>query len=356
MDLEALRKKIDAIDQDLVRLLNERARVVVDIGKAKTGCGTPVYAPDRERQVLNRIHAMNEGPLPDRTLDAVYRELMSGSFALERPLKIAFLGPPGSFSHVAARDKFGASVEYRPVEAIRDVFEDVARDRADFGLVPVENTTGGGVVDSLDAFFEFSVHICAEISQPVHHHLLSNAMLENVQRVYSKPQVFTQCKRWLAANGLADRLVGVASTSDAARRVSQEPDAAAIASRLAAELYQLPIVCERIEDNPHNQTRFVVIGQQPARPTGNDKTTIVFTTAHKPGALVDVLLAFRDAGVNLLLIESRPSQTKNWEYRFYVDVQGHATDENVTAGIEAAKPLCLSLNILGAYPRSVAAE
>jgi chorismate mutase/prephenate dehydratase len=354
MSLEDLRRQIDRIDEQLVELLNARARVVVEIGKHKAACGTPVYAPDREREILARIHSLNAGPLPDRALDAVYRELMSGSFALERCLRIAFLGPPGSFSHVAAREKFGGSVEYRPVKDIRSVFEEVARERADFGLVPVENTIGGGVVDGIDPFFEFDVHVCAEICQPVHQNLMARCSLADVKAVYSKPVVFTQCQRWLAANTLGEKLVGVASTSEAARRAADEPGAAAIANDLAAELYGLTIIADRIEDNPNNQTRFVVIGRLPAGRTGDDKTAIVFTTAHKPGALVDVLAVFRDHGVNLTLIESRPSGTKNWEYRFFIDVQGHASDAPVAQAIEKARSLCLSLTVLGSYPRATA--
>lgn len=356
MSLEDLRKQIDGIDEQLVELLNARAQVVVQIGEQKASRGTPVYAPDREREILARIHTLNAGPLPDTALDAVYRELMSGSFALERCLRIAFLGPPGSFSHVAARGKFGASVEYRPVKDIRSVFEEVARERADFGLVPIENTIGGGVVDGIDPFFEFGVHICAEICQPVHQHLMARCALADVKTVYSKPVVFTQCQRWLAANALNDRLVGLASTSEAARRAADEPGAAAIANRLAAEIYGLSIIADRIENNPNNQTRFVVIGRKPAGRTGDDKTAIVFTTADKPGALVDVLAAFRDQGVNLTLIESRPSGAKNWEYRFFIDVQGHVTDEPVAKAIETARTLCLALTVLGSYPRAVAAE
>lgn len=351
-DLEALRKQIDAIDTELVALLNRRAQVVVEVGKLKNSAGTPIYAPDREKAVFDKIRAANQGPLPDKALLAIYRELMSGSFALEKPLRIAYLGPEGSFSHMAAVEKFGQSVEYEPVADIGGVFDEVALERADFGIVPIENSVGGGVIDTLDALVETDVHICAEINRAIHHNLLANEPLEKIERVYSKPEVFAQCQRWLTETGLAGKTIAVASSSRAAEQARAETGSAAIASTLAAELYALKIVCANIEDNTHNVTRFFVIGRQPARPTGDDKTSVVFATKDEPGALVSVLDAFRQDGVNMSFIQSRPSKKRNWEYYFFGDLKGHQNETQLQRAVASARKHCIRLNVLGSYPRA----
>lgn len=352
MDLSELRKQIDAIDEELVALLNKRAEIVVQIGRLKSGSGAPIYAADREKAVLDKIREANKGPLPDRTLLAIYRELMSGSFLLEKPLRIAYLGPQGSYSHLAAVDKFGSSVEYEPVTDIRGVFEEVTREHADFGIVPIENSVHGGVIDTLDALIEVDVQICAEINRHIHHNLLANCPLESIERVYSKPEVFTQCQRWLNETGLSQKTEPVASTSKAAERARDEANTAAIGSSLAADLYGLKIICANIEDNANNVTRFFVIGRQPAKPTSDDKSSIVFTTRDEPGALVNVLDAFRSVGVNMSFIQSRPSKKRNWEYYFFVDVKGHQSSTALQEAVEKAKTHCLRLNVLGSYPRA----
>ncbi len=352
MDLDELRKQIDIVDEELVALLNKRAEIVVQIGRLKSGSGAPIYAADREKAVLDKIRRANKGPLPDRTLLAIYRELMSGSFLLEKPLRIAYLGPEGSYSHLAAVGKFGSSVEYEPVTDIRGVFEEVTREHADFGLAPIENSVHGGVIDTLDALIEIDVQICAEINRAIHHNLLANCPLEAVERVYSKPEVFTQCQHWLNDTNLSRKTVPVASTSKAAELAREEPNSAAIGSTLAADLYGLKVICANIEDNANNVTRFFVIGRQPAKPTGDDKSSIAFTTCDEPGALVNVLHAFREKGVNMSFIQSRPSKKRNWEYYFFVDVKGHQADPALQAAVEAARPHCLRLNVLGSYPRA----
>ncbi len=352
MTLEELRKQIDEVDRELVALLNRRAEIVVEVGKLKNVDGTPIYSPDREKAVFEKIKASNRGPLPDKTLVAIYRELMSGSFALEKPLRIAYLGPQGSFSHLAATGKFGQSVEYEPVAQIRSVFDEVSREHADFGVVPIENSVGGGVIDTLDALFETDVQICAEINRAIHHNLLALCPLERVERVYSKPEVFAQCGRWLSETNLVGKTIPVASTSTAAEMARKEEGSAAIGSTLAAELYGLKIVCDNIEDVSHNVTRFFVIGRKPAGRTGDDKTSIAFTTRDEPGALVNVLLALREPGVNMSFIESRPSKKRNWEYYFFVDVKGHQDEPHVQEAIEQARKHCLRLNVLGSYPRA----
>jgi len=352
MGLDDLRKQIDAIDQELVDLLNKRAEVVVEVGKRKNTDGTPIYAPDREKAVLDKIRQANKGPLPNKTLMAIYRELMSGSFALERPLRIAYLGPQGSYSHLAAVGKFGASVDYEPVTDIRGVFDEVAHEHTDFGIVPIENSVGGGVIDTLDALVETDVQICTEINRAIHHNLLAHCPLKEVERVYSKPEVFAQCQRWLSETNLSSKTIPVASTSKAAELARDEPKSAAIASSLAAELYDIEIVCARIEDNADNVTRFFVLGREPARPTGDDKTSVVFTTKDEPGALVSVLDAFRQDGVNMSFIQSRPSKKRNWEYYFFGDLKGHQDEPGMHQAIASARHHCLRLNVLGSYPRA----
>ncbi len=352
MTLDELRKQIDAIDEELVAILNRRAEIVVEIGRLKSAEGAPVYAPDREKAVLDKIRKANKGPLPDKTLAAIYRELMSGSLALEKPLRIAYLGPQGSFSHLAAVSKFGASVEYEPVSDIRGVFEEVSRERVDFGVVPIENSVGGGVIDTLDALVETDVQICAEINQIIHHNLLALCTLNEVERVYSKPEVFSQCQRWLSETNMAGKTIAVASTSKAAEQAREERNSAAIASVLAAQLYGLNMVCENIEDAAHNVTRFFVIGRKSARVTDDDKTSVVFTTKDEPGALVNVLAAFREGGVNMSFIQSRPSKKRNWEYYFFGDLKGHKDSPALQQALKNAAAHCLRLNVLGSYPRA----
>jgi len=352
MSIEELRKKIDNIDLQLIKLLNERACVVVEIGKLKHKTAGPVYAPDREKEVLDRIIKTNTGPLSDKALLAIWREIMSGSFELERPLRIGYLGPQGSFSHTAATLKFGQSIEYEPLVDINSIFVEVSKSHCDLGLVPVENTVGGGVIETLDALADSDVKICAEVLMAIHHNLLTNCPLEEIDVIYSKPEVFAQCRNWLSATFKEAKTVAVASTAKAAQMAAEQPKAAAIGSKIAAELYGLAIAYENIEDVTNNVTRFIVISREDARRTGQDKTAILFSTAHKAGALADVLEVFRKYNINLTNIESRPSRKRQWEYYFFVDFLGHRTDENVLEGLEQAGKHCLQLSILGSFPRT----
>lgn len=351
--LDELRRQIDGLDEEIVEILNRRARVVIEVGKHKLKTNAPIYAPDREKIVLERVRKYNRGPLPNRCLEAVYRELMSGSFALERPLRIGFLGPEGSFSHQASVLKFGSSVDYVALSDIAAVFEEVSRGHIDYGLVPVENSLHGGVIDTFDAFFSSSARICAEVLVTIHHCLLSKEPWDGVRAIYSKPEVFAQCRKWLGSVAKGRAVEPYASTSAAAELASRQAGAAAIGSKLAGELYGLQILFENIEDNPDNVTRFFVITRETARRTGDDKTAIMFTTAHKPGALADVLDVFKNAGINLTDIEKRPSKKANWEYYFFIDAQGHLEDGAMKAAIEAARAHCLQLTVLGSYPRAV---
>ena len=351
-DLKSLRAEIDRVDEQLIELLNRRADVVVRIGKAKQQTGTAIYAPDREHEVLSRIRQMNPGPLPDKTIAAIWREMMSGSFALEKPLRVAYLGPEGSFSHLAAMRKFGASVEYLPVTDIRAVFDEVRRGHVDLGMVPIENSIGGGVVDTLDAFTGADVFVVAEVMAEVHHNLLANCAPEQVTMIASKPEVFAQCRNWLSGQFHKVDLIPVASSSKAADMAAKQQGLAAIGSTLAAELYGLKIVFANIEDNPGNTTRFFVIGTKPTNPTGQDKTAVMFNTAHKPGALVEVLEVLRKYGINMTNIDTRPSKRAKWEYTFFVDCEGHCQDAGFIAAIAEAKQHCLAFNVLGSFPKA----
>ncbi len=353
MSLEELRKRIDEIDYQLVQLMNERARVVVEIGKLKNKTDKPVYSPDREKQVFAKITQANKGPLPDKCLVAIWRELMSGSFVLEKPLRIGYLGPDGSFSHTAAMLKFGQSVEYEPLADITSIFGEVSKGHCNLGMAPVENTMGGGVIETLDALIDSDVKICAEVLMAIHHNLLANCSLDEIQKIYSKPEVFAQCRNWLSATFKQAQTIPVASTARAAQMAAAEAGVAAIGSRVAAELYGLGIVCENIEDTPNNITRFLVLSREDAKPTGEDKTAILFSTAHKAGALADVLEVFKRYNINLTNIESRPSRKRQWEYYFFVDFVGHRQDEHVQKGLEEARKHCLQLSILGSFPRAM---
>ena len=359
MDIDELRKRIDDIDAQLVELLNERARCAVDVGKVKRQAGQDsVYSPEREREIFEHVMQANQGPLSDHALMAIWKEMMSGSLSLEKALKIAYLGPEGSFSHLAALEKFGHSVELVPVRDISSVFDQVARAAADYGIVPVENTTGGAVRDTMECFLwvHGPVKVCAEMALPIHQNLQSKTTLEKITKIYSKPQVFDQCRQWLTKHIKQADLVAVGSTAEAALLASRVEATAAIGSEMAAEVYGLTILAPAIEDNPRNQTRFLVLGRASPEPTGRDKTCLLFSVVHKAGALVEVLDILRRHGINMTKIESHPFPTKTWEYYFFVDIEGHADDENVKTALEESRRHCRQLEILGSFPVAVTAE
>lgn len=362
--LNDLRTKIDRIDKKLVKLLNERAGCVVEVGDIKRGSDTPIYAPHREAQVLQKALDNNEGPLPNRTIEAIYREMMSGSFALERALRIGFLGPPGSYSHQASVKQFGSSVEYMDLRQISAVFGEVRRGRANYGLVPIENSIGGGITETLDALLDNAgkVRVYAEIQIGIHHMFLTNAEPKNIRRIHSKPEVFAQCRSWLNAQFPNAALCPDVSTSQSvqtalnenktALSIGAEPGSAAIASELAGELYGMPCLFEGIEDNSDNITRFYVISKEKAGRTGDDKTAITFVTEDKHGALVEVLQSFHNAGVNLSHIDKRPSGRENWNYTFYIDATGHRDDPEMKRALRDARVHCKEIHVLGSFPRS----
>lgn len=358
--LDELRVLIDDIDHRLVDILNERAKLVVEVGQVKRGTGVPIYAPHREQAVLKRAMSANKGPLSDRTIEAVYREIMSGSFALELPLRIGFLGPAGSYSHQAAVRHFGQSVSFEDLHEIAGVFTEVRRGHCHYGLAPIENSIGGGIVETLDAFADSrgEIFIYSEALLEVHHALLANCEPREIKRIYSKPEVFSQCRVWLATQFPKAELIPAPSTSRAVQIAMEETKqdakcgSAAIASSLAGQLYGLETLFQRIEDNPNNITRFVIISRQQASPSGQDKTSIMFDTANKPGALVSVLSVFEDAGVNLTHIDKRPSGRVNWQYTFFIDAEGHKDDPAMHAAIEEARSHCADLTVLGSYPKA----
>jgi chorismate mutase/prephenate dehydratase len=355
-DLSAHRNRIDAIDREVVRLLNERATAASAIGAAKAARGEAVFAPGREQQVFERIAAANTGPLPDRALRAVWREVMSACRALEQPLTVCHFGQPGAFTHLAARLKFGSAVSYAAADDIGAVFGEVEKGRADYGVVPIENSTDGSITDTIDAFLATRLRIVAELHLRIRHHLMGGGSRDGLQRVYSRNTVFGQCRRWLAANLPGVELVETSSTTKAAERAAVEAGAGAIGSEDAAKAFGLPILASDIQDDPNNVTRFVVIAaaDRASAPTGDDKTSLMFGIADRPGALYDCLTPFHQGGINLTRIESRPNRRRAWEYLFFIDLIGHHRDATVQAAVERLRAQASEVGILGSYPRASA--
>ncbi len=356
--LDDLRTQIDAFDRVLVEAINGRAKCVVKVGDLKRAEGIPIYAPHREAAVLQKIRSLNTGPIHDSTLEAVYRELMSGSFALEQPIRIGYLGPVGTYSHLAAVKHFGSSVAFENLRAISGVFEEVARGHVDYGLVPIENSTGGGITETLDAFQGYSnrLNIYGEVQLAVHFSLLANCGPEKVKRIYSKHEAFAQCRNWLITQYPQAELIPAESTAVAVQRAKDEYDgdpsvgAAAIGSSLAGEIYGLHPLFEMIEDKQTNITRFLILSKNETEISGKDKTSIMFTTEDRPGSLVDVLNVFKTNGVNLTHIDKRPSREVNWDYTFFVDALGHRKESGFAEVIGEARAHCKNLTILGSFP------
>lgn len=350
MDLEKIRKKIDLIDEKLIRLLNDRTKCAVEIGKVKDKKGGPVYSPERESEVYRRIQDLATGPLSADALKTIYREIMSASLALEKPLTIAYLGPEATFTHLASISKFGSSVNYTPLDSISDVFSEVEKGRSDYGVIPIENSTEGAVSHSLDMFMDSDLKICSEIISRISIHLMSNSSLNAIKRVYSKREAIGQCRRWLESNLPNVDLIDTASTTQAAKRASTEEGAAAIASKLASTYYNVPILAEGIQDSASNRTRFLVIGNQVPKRTGHDKTSVMFSIKDKVGALYEILLPFKKNRINMTKIESRPSKQRLWDYFFFVDFLGHMNDKNVKKVLSEIESHVKFLKVLGSYP------
>lgn len=350
MSLNSLRSQIDNLDRKLIELLNRRAGVSGRISRLKRSKGKSLYSPDRESEVLRRIAAVNKGPLSNKALEAVYSEIMSFSLSLGDPLKVAYLGPEASFSNLAAMKRFGSQVGYLSCQSITDVFLQVQRDAADYGVVPIENSIEGAVSHTMDMFIDSDLKICSQLMLDVSHNLLANCPMDKIRKIYSIPQVFGQCRIWLQQNLPAVEKIEVSSTTRAAEIASREKYSASISSMLAAKVYKLKAAAVSIEDSPHNITRFLVIGKTETAPTGNDRTSIMFSIKDKVGALYGMLLPFRKYGVNLTRIESRPSKKKAWDYYFFVDLSGHKEDKNVNKALHTLENKCKFMKILGSYP------
>ncbi|MCS7168309.1 MAG: prephenate dehydratase [Gemmatales bacterium] len=357
--LRSLRSQIDKLDLQILKLVNSRAAVALKIGQMKNNHGAEIFSPAREEEVLQNVIAANKGPLSEQAVRAIFRELISGSRALQKVLRVAYLGPEYSYSHLAALERFGQSVEYVRVANIATVFEDVDRNQADYGVVPLENSTDGRVVDTLEMFVRMpQVKICAEVRLRIHYHLMANCPQNEIRRVYSKTQALSQCRNWLAKNVPQAQLVEVASTATAAELAQREPGAAAVASRQAATRYGLRILFSNIEDYPYNETRFAVISTQssPHEPNIPEKTAVMFQVPHRPGALVDALNAFKQNKVNLTWIESFPARSGRQEYVFFVDFEGHQEEPKIRRTLEALREHCERMVILGSFPTAEPAE
>ncbi|MDA8325992.1 MAG: prephenate dehydratase [Nitrospiraceae bacterium] len=350
--LEKLRKGIDRIDQEILKLLNERASAAIEIGKEKKGANVNCYSPEREKEVLENVVRLNQGPLPNEALRGLYREIMSASRSLEGPLKVAYLGPLATFTHLAAIRHFGSSADFMPADSIRNVFEEVDSGKAGFGVVPIENSNEGVVNYTLDMFVDSDLKVAGEIMLEISQNLLSKSgEAGKVKRIYSFLPATAQCKGWLEKNMPAVQVIDPGgSTAKAAEIASRDDEAAAIGSEAAAKLYNLKFVARDIEDGKHNFTRFLVISRDHPKRTGRDKTSIMFSIKDRPGALYDILSPLRKAGINLTKIESRPSKRKAWEYIFFMDMQGHIEDKPLKKAVERIKRDCLYLKILGSYP------
>ena len=352
MELTEYRDQINKIDDQILNLLQKRAEISKKIGavKAETGVAQ-VYVPHRQREVIERLKAQNNGVFPETALEAIWTEILSASRSLQEPERVAFLGPVGSFGHLASLCHFGASAELIPIYPQIDIFTEVESGRADYGVVAIENSVQGTVRDVLERFQRTPLKICAETFQPITQHLLSKSPITEIRRIYSHSQPFAQCRTWLSRHLGNVEQVEVVSTSEAAHRAAQEPQTAAIASELASEIYQIPIVANAIMDEPNNTTRFFIIGNHIAEPSGHDRTSLFFAIRDKVGALHQALGILEMAHLNLSYLESLPSRTKPWEYIFFAEMDGHIADTNVAAAIKQLEELCRDVKILGSYPR-----
>ena len=349
--VDVLRNKIDQIDEKIVSLLNDRASLAQKIGRSKSVNHQEVYAPHREREVLERVCELNHGPLSGQVIGAVFREIISGCRGLEGPLNVSFFGAEATYTHLAAREKFGSAANLRSTASIPEVFQEVSQGRADFGVVPIENSTEGAVTHTFDLLVDTDLQICAEIFLEIHHNLLSRSgRAADVKGIISHPQALAQCRRWLARHFPSIPIDEVASTAHAAMKAAADGSLAAISSVMAREVYDLQTVSANIEDQSNNITRFVVIGKLQTKPSGDDKTSLVFSVQDKPGVLHRMLQPFARSRINLTKIESRPIKNKPWEYLFFLDLRGHREQSTVKKAIAGLGKNCLFLKILGSYP------
>lgn len=351
MNLDDWRSRINSLDDEILKLLNQRGTAALQIGELKRQQDLPYFIPEREAQVLERLVALSSGPLGPEAIRAIWREILSASLALEHPLPVAYLGPAGTFAHQAATRRFGSSARFRPVRTIADVFDEVERDLAEFGVVPVENSTEGAVNVTLDRLIDSDVTIAGEITLDISQHLISRATeLAEIKVVCSHPQGLAQCRGWLSVHLPSAATEETASTSAAVERARDDATVAAIASDMAAHVHGVPVLRGRIEDNPFNSTRFLVIGRRPVAPTGHDKTSILFSMKNEPGVLYSILQPFATHRLNLTKIESRPTKRRPWEYVNFLDFEGHCETENVRRVLAEVRERCQFLKILGSYP------
>src|SRR3954464_11110455 len=345
----SLRNELDQIDQEILAAINRRGVVAQKIGTLKQADGQGVYDVRRESKILQQTVAKNTGPLSDEAIRGVFRELISGTRAVQAPIRVAYLGPEFTFSHLAAIERFGQSAELVPVGTIAAVFEEVERGQAEFGVVPMENSTDGRVSDTLDCFSRWPVRICGELPLRIHHCVLGTGTRDSVRKIYSKPQPLSQCRNWLARHLPNAELVEVSSTAEAARRAKDEPTAAAVASAQAGVNYELPVLVANIEDNPDNVTRFAIIASQTAERSGSDKTSLMLEIAHEPGALADTTAVFKRNRLNMTWIESFPIPGSRGRYLFFVEYLGHHDDPGSRRAIATLKKKSLRLEVLGSY-------
>jgi chorismate mutase/prephenate dehydratase len=353
--LEELRNRIDALDEEIQSLINARAKCAREVAGVKLtqGENTHYYRPEREALVLRRVSERNTGPMPDEAMVRLFREIMSACLALEKPLNVAYLGPEGTFTQAAALKQFGHAVQTLALDSLDDVFREVEAGAADYGVVPVENSTEGVISHTLDLFQQSSLSICGEVELRIHHHLAVQHSDVKITRVLAHQQALAQCRGWLEANLPDAAHVAVGSNAEAARLVSTDNTAAAIASDTAAELYGLVITAENIEDQPDNTTRFLVIGSQTVPSCSNDKTSLLVSVNNRPGALYEMLQPIAEHKISMTRIESRPSRQAMWEYVFYIDVDGHRDDAAVAAALAALEEKAFSVKVLGSYPKAV---
>ncbi len=356
--LESVRRRIDAVDERIQELLSERARLaqLVGISKHRAGRTAEFYRPEREAEVLRRVKERNHGPLSDEEVLRLFREIMSACLAQQEPLKVAFLGPEGTFTQTAVLTHFGHSVRALPLPSVDEVFHEVESGSVDFGVVAIENSTEGMVINTLDRFLSSPVKICGEVELRIHQHLMGRMRsLREIERVCSHQQALAQCRAWLDEHLPEAERVPVASNAEGARRARDEKGSAAIAGRTAAEVYGLTVLASEIEDRPDNTTRFFVLGRKILAPSGNDRTTLLVSAGHTgaPGALSRLLEPLARHGVSMTRIESRPSQRRKWDYVFFIDIQGHAEDRHVARALAALQKRASLFRILGSYPRAV---
>ncbi len=354
--LEELRNKIDAIDEEILRLLNERAKLAKEVGHIKKENNLPVYVPSREKAIFERLKQINKKfgeEFPTDAITPVFREIISACRSTEESLKVAYLGPRATFTHLASIKQFGQAVEHIPVQTIKDVFEEIIRDRADFGVVPVENTIEGIVNYTLDLLVDYPLKITGEIILEISLHLMSiNTDLRQISRVYSHRHALAECRDWLQKNLPDAQLIEVESTAKAAEMAKDDYEAAAIASEAAADIYGLHILEKKIDRHIHNFTRFLVIGRNIPPPSGNDKTTFIFSLKNEVGALYKTLQPLYKHGINMTKIESRPSKKEAWDYIFFTDIEGHISEEKVKKALEELKSISPFFKILGSYPKA----